>query len=130
MEKTDLEKLKETYTKLQIKHSLPNFEQMNEDFGIDRIAEIKTEILIREVRKFMTEKFSNYLRFIEAILNPVNSPIFVFSVIKNLNNREKEILTEVYKKLAKFEIELLEIDLQFSEENEAEFIKRAFREWQ
>jgi len=47
-----------------------------------------------------------------------------------LNNREKEILTEVYKKLAKFEIELLEIDLQFSEENEAEFIKRAFREWQ
>jgi hypothetical protein len=84
---------------------------------------------VREIRKFITEKFSNYLRFIETILNPVNAQFFVFSVIKTLGASEKEKLNEIYKKLAKKEVEVIELDVQFSEEKEAEFVKGSCALW-
>lgn len=129
-DKESLEKLKKDYIKIQKKHHLPSFEKLNEDFQIEKIAEIETEILIREIRRFMAEKFSNYLRFVETILNPVNAPMFVFSVIKTINLEEKNKLTEIYKKLAKIEVRLVEVDIEFSEEKEAEFINESCRVWQ
>lgn len=125
-----IEDLKKSYLEIQNKYSLPSFEELNMDFGIEKIVECETEILVREIRRFMSEKFSNYLRFIEAILNPVNSPMFVFSVIKTFENSEKKQLSEVYKKLAKKEVEILGLDIQFSEEKEVEFIKQSYSSWQ
>jgi len=129
-DRESLEELKRDYIKIQEKYHLPNFEKLNEDFQIERIAEIETDILIREIRKFMAEKFSNYLRFVEAILNPVNAPMFIFSVIKTINLEEKNKLTEIYKKLAKIEVRLIEADIEFSEEKEAEFINESYAIWQ
>lgn len=128
--KESLTRLKNDYIKIQEKYDLPSFENMNEDFHIERIAEDETEILIREVRKFMANKFSDYLRFVEAILNPVNTPMFIFSVIKTINTVEKNKLTEIYKKLAKIEVRLIALDIEFSEEKEAEFVKESFNIWQ
>ncbi len=125
-----LEELKKDYTKIEKKYNLPIFEKLNEDFQIEKIAEIETDFLLKEVRKLMTDKFSNYLRFIEALLNPVNAPMFIFSVVKSINNGEKKKLTEIYKKLAKIEVELIELDIKFLEEKEAEFIKRSYKIWQ
>lgn len=130
MEKRCLEDLKKDYKKIQEKYNLPSFQELNEDFQIEKIAEIETDLLIKEVRKFMSEKYSNYLRFIEAILNPVNVQMFIFSVIKSLGAEEKEKLTETYKILSKKELELIELDVEFSEEKEAEFIKESYKLWQ
>jgi len=130
MEKRCLEDLKKDYKEIQEKHNLPDFEKLNQDFQIEKIAEVETDLLIREVRRFMSEKFSNYLRFIEAILNPINVPMFIFSVIKSLGTEEKEKLTETYKMLSKKELELIELDVEFSEEKEAEFIKNSYKLWQ
>jgi len=129
-EESALEKLKEKYKIIQKKYSLPSFESMNEDFQIERISETETDILIREIRKYIIEKISNYLRFIETILNPSNSPMFVFSIVKSLNTENKEILNEMYKKLSKYEIEVLALDTEFSEHKEAEFIKNSYSNWQ
>ncbi|MEK6757617.1 MAG: hypothetical protein AABX88_00670 [Nanoarchaeota archaeon] len=129
-EKSNLEKFKENYGKLRIKHKLPSFEELNEDFQIERVAEVETDILIREVRKFLSDKFSNYLRFIEAILNPATAPMFVFSMVRLIGNEEKIKLSNAYKQLAKNEVILIELDLKFSEEKEAEFIKESFKTWQ
>jgi len=128
--KSDLENLKKNYKEIQGEYNLPNFEKLNEDFHIEKLSEIETDFLVREIRKFMADKFSNYLRFIEAILNPVNSPIFVFSVVKSVGVEEKKKLTEIYKKLAKIEIELIGLDIKFIEEKEVEFIKQAYEIWQ
>jgi hypothetical protein len=125
-----LEKLKEDYKLIQKKYFLPNFREMNEEFQIERIAESETDILIREVRKFVIEKFSNYLRFIESILNPANSPYFVFSIVKALGNSEKEKLSEIHKKITKYEIEVLVLDTTFDEKTEAKLINEAYAEWQ
>jgi len=125
-----LDALKQEYKKIQEKHSLPSFEELNEDFGIEKASEIEVELLIREIRRFIADKLSNYMRFIEAILNPANVQIFVYSLIKSLETQEKERLTEIYKKLSKIELKLIELDIKYSEEKEALFIRESFVMWQ
>ena len=125
-----LEQLKKEYEKLQRKYNLPSFKEMNEDFHIEKIAENDTELLPVEIRRWMWEKFSNYMRLLEGILNPVNVPMFIFSIIKTLNPEEKKNISEVYKKLMKEEIKIIRLDLDFNESKEAEFIKESYKIWQ
>jgi hypothetical protein len=129
-EKCSLENLKKDYKKIQEKFNLPGFDELNQDFQIEKIAEYETDYILREIRKFVVEKLSNYLRFIESILNPVESQIFIFSVLKTLGPEEKKKLSEIYKKLARNEVEAIEVDVRFSEEKEAEFIRESFILWQ
>ena len=131
MEKEDnLKDLKKDYKKIEKEYNLPDFEKLNEDFQIEKVIEVKTDFLIREIRKFMADKFSNYLRFIEAILNPVNVSMFIFSIIKSIGVEEKNKLTDIYKDLAKIEVDLIELEVEFIEEKEANFIKEAYNTWQ
>jgi len=126
----NLEALKKEYLGIREKHNLPSFEELNEDFNIEKAAEVEVELLIREIRRFIADKLSNYLRFVEAILNPVNVQMFVYSLIKSLETQEKEKLTEIYKKLSKNELRLIELDIEYSEEKEALFIRESFIMWQ
>ena len=126
----NLDVLKQEYKKIQEKHNLPSFEELNEDFNIEKASEIEVELLIREIRRFMADKLSTYMRFIEAILNPVNVQMFIYSLIKSLETQEKEKLTEIYKKLSKKELKLIELDLKYSEEKEALFIRESYSMWQ
>ena len=132
MEKDEkkLEKVKKDYEALRKKYSLPDFRKLNEDFCIEKTAESETEILIREVRKLVGDKMINYMRFIENLINPVNVPMFVFSIIKLLDGEQKKKLSEIYKELIKKEVQFIELDLQFDEKKEAEFIKDSYESWQ
>ena len=125
-----LEDLKKDYKEIQEQYSLPSFDELNEDFQIEKLVEVETDFLIREVRKIMADRLFNYLRFVESILNSVNVPMFIFSVTKNMTAEEKEELTDVYKKLAEKEVELIEVDIKFSGEKEAQFIKTSYDMWQ
>ncbi len=128
-EAQDLTKLKLDYKKLQDKHNLPDFDRMNEEFSVEKLSETETDFLIREVSKVMAEKFSNYLRFVELIINPANSPIFIFSLIKSMTENEKKILSDIYKELAKIELEMIELDVSYSEKKEADFINNSYKKW-
>jgi hypothetical protein len=119
-EKTCLDILKEEYS--QLGSDLPEFDSLNLDFQIEKLSEMETDYLAREIRKFVVEKFSSYLKFIESLLNPVNSSMIVFSIIKALNKEDKEKLIGIYKKLAKFELEVLKLDLDYSENQEIDFL--------
>ena len=125
-----LDDLKKDYEEIKEKHDLPSFEELNKDFSIDQLTEHETDYLLREIRRAIADKISTYMRFVETILNPVNAPIFVFSLIKTINSEEKTKLSEVYKKLAKFEVRIIELDVDFSEKKEADFVKEAYEEWQ
>ena len=129
-DESKLQELKESYLEIQKQYSLPVFEEINKDFQIEKLADTETDILVREVRKFMAEKFSNYLRFIETLLHPTNVPMFVFAIVKTLKSDDKEKLSEIYKKLAQMEVQLVELDVNFSEDKEVEFIKDNFKIWQ
>ncbi len=125
-----LEDLKKKYSELQTKHGLPDFDEMNKDFAIEKVSEVETDFLLREIRRFVSDRFANYLRFIEEILHPTNASMFIFSVIKSLGEKGKEKFTGVYKKLANLEIELMELDISYDEEKEVVFVKKAYETWQ
>lgn len=129
-EKFGLRELKEKYGVFQIKYNLPPFEKLNEDFQIEKAADSETDFVLREVRRYITDKFFNYLRFIESILTPNNVPMFVFSIIKTLGTKDKEKLLELYKKIAKVDVDLIELDLVYSEEKEAKSIEKYYEMWQ
>jgi len=129
-EESKLEKLKKNYLKIQKEHDLPSFEDLNKDFHIEKIAELESDLLIREVRRFVGDKMVNYMRFIENLLNPVNVPMFILSIIKALSTEDKKKLSEMYKDLMKMEIVFIELDLEFSEEKESKFIKDSHKSWQ
>ena len=86
---SSLEKLKKDYEKLQKKYKLPSFQQLNEEFEIERIAEHETDILLREIRKAITEKAVAFLRFLEFLINFSAAPFFLLSVIKHLVASDK-----------------------------------------
>jgi hypothetical protein len=130
MSEKTLVELKRDYLEIQGKYNLPSFRELNQDFQIEKIAEYETDILIREVRKFVAEKLSNYMKFVEMIINPVNAPMSIFSLIKSIGQDDKKKLSEIYEKLVKNEIEIVELDLSFSEEKEVQYIKNSNAIWQ
>ena len=129
MEEKNLPRLKNEYNILKEKYSLPEFDDLNRNFQIEKIAEYETDFILKEVRRYMTDKFFNYLRFIESLINPTNSPMFVFAIAKTLGVAEREKLVDVYKKITKIEIDFIDLDLYYSEEKEAESIKDYYKFW-
>ena len=97
-EQSPLEKIKKEYEIFKQKYNLPDFDKINEDFQIEKAAEPETEILLKEIRRYMFDKISNYMRFMESLLSPVNASIFTFSILKSLNSEDKKNIEEVYKK--------------------------------
>lgn len=55
--------------------------------------------------------------------------VFTFSVLKTLNASDKKLVEEIYKKLMRLEVDLMEVDVDYVEEKEAEFIKKASKVW-
>lgn len=126
---SELAKLKENYKKIEKTYHLPEFDKLNSEFSIEKLAEIETDFLVREVARIMAEKFSNYMRFVELVLNPSNAPMFIFSIIKTMGESEKKKFAEIYKELAKIELNLIELDVDFSEKKEADFINGSYKTW-
>ena len=85
---SDLLKLKERYSVFQKKYSLPDFNELNEMFSIEKIDGNETDFLMREIRRIISEVFSNYINVLENLLNPTNVPLFVFSIV----SEEKSII--------------------------------------
>ncbi|MBU3907313.1 MAG: hypothetical protein KKA64_03625 [Nanoarchaeota archaeon] len=128
--KSCLAELKKEYEILQKKHNLPSFKELNEEFSVEKVTEVETDYLLREMRRYIADKISNYMRLVETMLNPVNAPMSVFSMIKTLGTSDKKLLLEAYKKMVEIEIKLMKIDIEYSEKGEAEFIKFVFDSWQ
>ena len=129
-EENSLKNFKRKYATLKKKFSLPPFRNMNEDFQIEKMSEEETEMPLREIKRIMGEKFSNYHRFVEVLINPSNAPLFVFSMLKSLDDGEKAVLMETYGKLTEIEILMVETDIEYSDRKEAEFIKNSYVTWQ
>jgi hypothetical protein len=121
----NLNKLKQEYIKFKEKYNLPDFSEMDKVFDIEEI-DTDTDFLLRKVRRIVSEKISGLLRFIEIILNPSNSPIFIFKLIKKISEEDKKQLSEVYEVLGGFELEVIRLDLDYNEGKEAEFIKKTY----
>jgi len=130
MTETSLEKLKKKYEELKTKHNLPSFQQLNEDFEIEKLQERETDTLSREVRRCITDRIITYIRFVEMFMNPANAPMFFLALVKGLDESEKKLLHELYSELGKFEIKSISLDNEYEEARDAKFIKESFDDWQ
>ncbi len=129
-EKSKLENLKKEYVKFESKYKLPSFQKLNEDFDIEKTAEHESEMVLRDIRKAIMDKSLAYLRFLELFLNPTNAPFFFFAILKNLGADDKKKIEGIYKELGEFEIDAIELDNEYAEKKEADFIKKGFKKWQ
>jgi hypothetical protein len=105
-EKQDEFDLNEEYDKLKSKYpALPPFEDISEDFDVEKLYEKETNFILREIRRVISEKISAYMHFFETIINPASPPLFIFSILKGIDAEKKSKVESIYKKLAKFQIE-------------------------
>ena len=126
---SSLEELKKDYKEYAKKYSLPNFKELNEEFSIEKISEIETDLLLKEIRRYVADKIIHYSNFIEAIINPSNQSIFMFSFVRSMCSKDKEKANEIYKELSKIRLNLIKVDTTYSEEKEAEFIRNSMKSW-
>lgn len=127
--KESLEELKKEYSEIKKEHNLPDFNHLNENFYLEKLVDIETDFLLREVRKMIADKMINYLKFFEAFMNPSTAPVFIHSIMKTLDNDSKEKIKKVYERLSKREVELIDLDLIYDGKKEADFINGFTKEW-
>ncbi|MFH1521877.1 MAG: hypothetical protein ABIF18_02870 [archaeon] len=118
------------YGKLKLKHGLPEFEKLAEDFDVEKIEDKESIFLIREIRRAVNEKVTAYLHLFETLINPNAPPMFVFSILRNSSDKNKDIVKEIYKILSKIQIETMKLDTVYNEDAEVKFINETFRTWQ
>jgi len=117
-----LDVLKEKYEKLKEKYNLPEFYDLNKLFDIEDI-DADSDFFLRRIRRAIADRIAGYSRFVDIILNPSNAPVFFFNLIKKLELRDKELIKEAYEVLGNLELEMMGLDLDYSEKKEAEFLK-------
>ncbi|MAH51707.1 hypothetical protein CMI37_38170 [Candidatus Pacearchaeota archaeon] len=125
----ELQDINKEYEKLKQTYKLPEFQQLAEDFDIEKVTEKESSFLLREIRRMVSEKLSAYMHLFETLLNPTTPPMFIFTIIKNSNEKEKETIKEVYKKLAKLQLHAIKLDTIYNEKSEADFIIKSNQEW-
>jgi len=59
--KSSIEDLKRAYSKLKEKYALPEFDFLNQNFDIELLAGEDSEILLKKIRKSLTEKISSVI---------------------------------------------------------------------
>jgi hypothetical protein len=128
-ENKDFDFIKE-YNLLKEKYGLPEFDLIARDFDAEKILEKETNFIVREVRIAISEKISSYLNLFETLINPSAPPIFIFSVLRNLNSENKETIKRIYKRLSKLQVEVMKLDTIYDESREVLYVKKALKEWQ
>jgi len=134
MEKQDnceqsIDTFKHKYKTLKEKYNLPELKQLDEEFDIISKIECNAEIILREIRKAIIVKFASVLNFIELLLNPTSGSMFHMYLVKGVNGIEKDV-RELFTILGEIEIDSIELEINYNENKEAEFIKDKFELWQ
>ena len=124
----ELKELKEHYSKLEAKHKLPSFKELNDSFEIDKIDK-ESDTLLRVIRKVMMEKIVNSLGFLEMLLNPMQIPRMYMFFVKVMNMDDKNIIEKIYNEFSELSMNSLECEINYNEKDEAELIKKIFKKW-
>lgn len=119
----ELNDLKNKYECVAKNYSLPGFDELNDEFEIERIDR-ESYTLLRFVRKVMMDKIVGYVRFIEMLINPSQAPFAFMHFSKGMTDVEIKILQGIYQKFIELELDGLKSEFDYSEKNEAESIKK------
>lgn len=124
----NLIELKKKYAILEKKYSLPSFTKLNEEYGIESIRKYE-ETLLKSIRKLMIDRLVSYIGFLEVLLNPMNAPRLYLAYIKSMTNEDKKEVEKLYGKLSDIILESMSVEIDYSEKEEAEMIKKITKVW-
>ena len=124
----NLTDLKKSYGVFEKKHKLPSFSELNENFEIEKIRRGQ-ETLVRTFRKTMMDKIVNSMGFVESLLSPMNAPRMHMLYLKSISVEDKKELDRIYTVLSEIVLGSLKLEIDYSEKEEAEMIKRIFKDW-
>jgi hypothetical protein len=125
-ENLSLDEIKKEYDILKNKYKLPEYSDLNRLFDLEGLETSTKEFLLRKIRRLISETTANYLRFLETLLNPTNAPAFFFKLLRKMDPKDKENLGDIYERIGKMEIKIIQLDLDYNEAKEAEFIKLSY----
>ena len=94
--KEDKFNIKDEYNKL--KHKLPKFEDLDEEFEISNSNIKEKSFLLRNLRRRINDKVIFYCRIIEGLIYPSQGNIVSMYELKSFADDEKNLMSELYKK--------------------------------
>ena len=125
----DVKDVKKEYEKFIEKYNLPSFNEINEDFEVDKIDR-ESDCFLRAVRKAIMEKIVNAIGFLEMLLNPMNAPRMYVPFVNTMAVADNKEIDELYNSLSELSLLSLKLEMGYSEKGEAEVIRKVFDVWQ
>jgi hypothetical protein len=122
----DIEK---EYEELIKNTDLPKLEILAQEFDLEKIYEKEILFLARDIRRAVNEKITAYIHLFETLINPSSPPMFVFKILKNMSQEEKDSIQIFYKTFSKTQIEIMKLDTIYSEPSEIAFIEKTYKMW-
>ena len=113
--------MKESYEPLKREFNLPSFEELDSFFDISSIED--ATFVLRAVRKKIAEKIDYFCSILDDIIHPESS-FASFREATVFTDPEKEEVLELYKKLMFFSRLSIELNIEDSNAENADFINK------
>lgn len=121
-----MSEIKKAYEGLKKKHSLPGFEELDNEFEISALE--KEDFLLRETRRKIEEKLELFIKLLTVVIQP-EANIAELRECRGFSNAEKEQAVELYKKVMKMHNSALLAGINCNDKDDASFISETFKEW-
>ena len=119
--------IEKQYNEFRKKYKLPEFKDIDFEFEISDLEEIN--FLLRAIIRKIAEKLDFYSTILEEILQPDTSNLYAMHETRFFDEKEKNGMYDLYRKLMDFNRATIELSLGHNERNEADFINQFFEEW-
>lgn len=116
---------KEDYEPLREKYNLPSKEELEKEFELDSPEDTQP---LRAVRKKMSEKLEQYVKFIDELMQPDSSFANMYEV-RDFSDEDKEKAFKLFKRMMVLYRETVKLNLNLGEEKDAKFISGFYKAW-
>ncbi|MDP3917184.1 MAG: hypothetical protein Q8Q42_02750 [Nanoarchaeota archaeon] len=126
-----MENLKKDYSQLAEKYNLPSFQELDEEFEILYFRELfEISHPLSFVRRRIYEKFGWVCGMLQGIAQPNPSSMISIEESSFFSKEEKQKEhINLLKTMMYYERYSVSLDIETTEENDAEFIKQAYKKW-
>ncbi len=124
----ELKELKDEYEKISRKYSLPDFDQLDQEFEIRAIELNKFGVLIKAILRLITNKLNIFMNYLEPVITVPPQNLHALIEMKNISEEDRNKIFEFYKEISVLLHENLAVELR-SEKDIAQQIKKIWKLW-
>ena len=118
--------VKDYYEEISKNRDLSSFNEINSEFEIDSIEKGN---FARQIAEKIVEKTEKFRKVLEDFLHSDGSSIAVLMEIKGMDEKDKDMITSLYKELTIIERNSLLVDLDDHEDALLDFIEKSLKQW-